>query len=191
MFDLEDDGVTSTVKTIEHAVEFTSTVDGSSQLVNAGEMLSSTANGLGEKTTFDVKAEQAAWNRFMKEAGLKTDKGGFPLWLLIVILGVAAVLLAAAVALFVRRNKAKRPYLPPPIAAGPTPVQPLASGWYYSKSGDPGGQQVGPLTWAQLFSLAQAGMLTPYDAVWNPALPQWLPAAQVRGLFPAIVPPGV
>jgi hypothetical protein len=63
--------------------------------------------------------------------------------------------------------------------------------WYYSKAGVPGWEQVGPLSWEQLQSLAQSGALSPVDSVWNPQLPQWTPAAQIQGLFAATSSPGV
>ena len=62
----------------------------------------------------------------------------------------------------------------------------MASGWYYSKRGASAGQQVGPLTWEQLYSLARSGSLAGDDLVWNPGLPEWLPAAQIAGLFPPV-----
>lgn len=68
--------------------------------------------------------------------------------------------------------------------------QPMASGWYYSKPGVSGAEQVGPFSWEQLFAQAQTGALAPADLVWNPQLPQWTPAAQVPGLFPAGAWPG-
>ena len=64
-----------------------------------------------------------------------------------------------------------------------------ASGWYYSKRGGPAGHQTGPLTWTQLLSLGQTGQLGPDDLVWNPQVPDWLPAAQFPELFaPAAQP---
>jgi hypothetical protein len=57
--------------------------------------------------------------------------------------------------------------------------------WYYSKVGAPAGQQMGPVSWEQLLSLAQTGVLNSADMVWNPQLPQWVPASQVPGLVPA------
>ncbi len=65
----------------------------------------------------------------------------------------------------------------------------MSSGWYYSKRGAPAGTQAGPLTWEQLYSQAQAGQLGPDDLVWNAQLPDWLPAAQIPGLFPAAATP--
>lgn len=66
---------------------------------------------------------------------------------------------------------------------------PTASDWYYLKPGvtssGSAGQGVGPLTWEQLQSLAQAGTLTPSDVVWNPGLPGWLPSSQFPALFEA------
>jgi hypothetical protein len=60
----------------------------------------------------------------------------------------------------------------------------MTSDWYYTKRGAPAGQQVGPFTWEQLYSQAQAGQLGADDLVWNPQLPEWLPAAQIPGLIP-------
>jgi hypothetical protein len=57
--------------------------------------------------------------------------------------------------------------------------------WYYSKAGAQAGQQIGPVSWEQLLSLAQTGVLTSADMVWNPQLPQWVPVAQIPGLVPA------
>ncbi len=62
--------------------------------------------------------------------------------------------------------------------------------WYYSKPGVPGWEQVGPLSWEQLQSLAQTGALSPADSVWNAQLPQWTPAAQIQGLFASAPSPG-
>lgn len=60
-----------------------------------------------------------------------------------------------------------------------------AFGWHHLRGGASAGQQVGPLTWEQLLGLRFSGALGPADLVWHPALPQWIPAAQVQGLFPA------
>jgi len=59
----------------------------------------------------------------------------------------------------------------------------MTSGWYYSKRGAPG--QQGPLGWQELYSRAQTGELGTDDLVWNQQLPDWLPAAQILGLFGA------
>jgi hypothetical protein len=64
----------------------------------------------------------------------------------------------------------------------------VTSEWYYSKLGAPPGQHVGPFSWEQLVSNARAGIITPDDLVWNPQLPQWLPAGQVPGLVPSATP---
>ena len=64
-----------------------------------------------------------------------------------------------------------------------------ATGWYYTRAGSPGAQPTGPLSWEQLWSLAQAGSIAPADLVWNATLPQWLPAAQIPGLLPSAAPP--
>ncbi len=61
-------------------------------------------------------------------------------------------------------------------------TEPTATGWYYLQGGN---QQAGPLTWDQLYGLCSTGSIRPTDMVWHPTLPQWTPAAQVPGLFPA------
>lgn len=51
--------------------------------------------------------------------------------------------------------------------------------WYYAKAG----QQHGPMTLVELQSLLRNGALNPAtDLVWNPAMTDWLPAAQVPAL---------
>ncbi len=65
----------------------------------------------------------------------------------------------------------------------------MDSGWYYSKRGGPPGQQFGPVTWENLVSYARGGLLVPEDLVWNEQLPDWRPASQIPGLFPASAPP--
>ena len=64
----------------------------------------------------------------------------------------------------------------------------MDSGWYYSKRGGPPGQQFGPVTWENLVSYARGGLLAPEDLVWNEQLPDWRPASQIPGLFPASAP---
>jgi hypothetical protein len=51
--------------------------------------------------------------------------------------------------------------------------------WYYLK----GGQQVGPVSWEDLFRAAQARAFGPSDMVWGPGLPTWRPGANIPGLF--------
>ena len=63
-----------------------------------------------------------------------------------------------------------------------------ATGWYRVESGTSANQQVGPLTWEELYSLRTTGALRPDDLVWHAALPQWVAAAQVPGLFAAAQP---
>ncbi len=64
----------------------------------------------------------------------------------------------------------------------------MASGWYFLKRGAPAEQQVGPLSWEQIYSRGRSGAFGPDDLVWNPQLTNWLPAARIPGLFPAPVP---
>ena len=101
-FVLNEDGTTSTLKVIEGSVEFTAKADGRTETVNAGEMLSATANGMGEKQAFDTAAELAAW----EIAAQTATPQQFP-WL--IVAGIGAAVLAAAVLLFLflRKKHAK------------------------------------------------------------------------------------
>jgi hypothetical protein len=60
----------------------------------------------------------------------------------------------------------------------------MTSGWYYAKAGASAGQEIGPLSWEELYVLAHGGMLAPADIVWNPRLPRGVTARQIPGLFP-------
>jgi len=60
--------------------------------------------------------------------------------------------------------------------------------WYYAKTGAVDGQQVGPVSWEQLVSLAQTGALTASDLVWNPEYPSWVTVAEVPGLLAPPLP---
>lgn len=51
--------------------------------------------------------------------------------------------------------------------------------WYYLK----GGQQIGPVSWEDLFRAAQARHFGPPDMVWGPGLATWQPASTIPGLF--------
>ncbi|MEO8001208.1 MAG: DUF4339 domain-containing protein, partial [Arenimonas sp.] len=67
--------------------------------------------------------------------------------------------------------------------------------WFYVRDG----QQFGPVAFEQLVALAQSGVLTGRDSVWNATMTGWTPAGQVPGIFdlytgPAIlssVPPSI
>lgn len=63
----------------------------------------------------------------------------------------------------------------------------MAEQWYFAENG----QQQGPVTPAQLGHLAATGRVGPATLVWRPGLPQWVPAAGLKGLFPAqaAIPP--
>ncbi len=67
-----------------------------------------------------------------------------------------------------------------------------ATDWYYAAPTGPSGaglaQQLGPFTWDELYSRAQAGAFGPESLVWHPRLPDWLPASRVPGLFPPGAP---
>jgi hypothetical protein len=57
--------------------------------------------------------------------------------------------------------------------------------WYYAKDE----QQQGPVTPAQLKSLANSGKLLPTDLVWKEGMADWAPASDVKGLFAFVTLP--
>src|SRR5262249_27564153 len=73
------------------------------------------------------------------------------------------------------------PAVPPPAPAAP---QPAHAAWYFSRNG----QRHGPVTSSELQRLARTGALTPQDHVWKEGMKDWVPAAQVQGLFSATPP---
>ena len=56
----------------------------------------------------------------------------------------------------------------------------MASEWYYAK----GDEKFGPVTDAELTSIAQSGELSPDDLVWNDGMPEWMPVGKIDGLLP-------
>lgn len=54
--------------------------------------------------------------------------------------------------------------------------------WYYSR----GGERTGPVSGAELKQLAASGELDPSDEVRREGMSEWLPARQVKGLFPGL-----
>lgn len=56
----------------------------------------------------------------------------------------------------------------------------MSQSWYYAKSNE----RLGPVPLAQLRSLIAKGGLQPSDLVWSEHLPGWMPASEVRELFP-------
>ena len=65
----------------------------------------------------------------------------------------------------------------------------MTSGWYYAKAGAAAGNEIGPLSWEELYLLAHGGTLAPADIVWNPRLPRGVTAGLVPGLFAAPMAP--
>lgn len=57
--------------------------------------------------------------------------------------------------------------------------------WYYSKND----KKFGPFPSSKLLKLVVAGELLENDLVWNKALPNWVPAKKIKGLFPKNDPP--
>jgi hypothetical protein len=58
----------------------------------------------------------------------------------------------------------------------------MDANWYYSS----GGKQAGPVSSADLNTLASSGQLLPTDMVWKEGMQSWVPANRVKGLFNSI-----
>ncbi len=58
-------------------------------------------------------------------------------------------------------------------------AQAAPAAWYFTFQG----VKQGPVTSAQLRTMAAEGKIAPADLVWKDGLPDWIPAAKVRGLF--------
>lgn len=56
----------------------------------------------------------------------------------------------------------------------------MADEWHYSVQGN----RSGPVGAAELKRLADSGRLSPADLVWKEGLQNWVPASNVKGLFP-------
>ncbi len=57
----------------------------------------------------------------------------------------------------------------------------MATEWFYSR----GGNQVGPVSSAELRACAERGTLLPDDWIWKQGMADWVPARRINGLFPA------
>src|SRR5215472_12089124 len=70
----------------------------------------------------------------------------------------------------------------------------MANEWHYTLNGQ---QAAAPVAAAQLKQLAASGQLKPTDLVWQDGMLDWVPARDIKGLFPsgksigdsAVVPP--
>ena len=107
VFSLEGTKDKSTINVMEGSVEFKSKATGQTEMVNAGETLSADTNGLGQKTVFDVNAENAKWDGLpveIKRSGeTKTADTGNNNYLYII--GALAVFMLAAVVLLLAKRK--------------------------------------------------------------------------------------
>ena len=64
VFICEDDGITSTVKVLHGAINFTSLATGEVEVLSAGETISATDDGFSEKTSFDINVELEQWDGY-------------------------------------------------------------------------------------------------------------------------------
>jgi hypothetical protein len=55
----------------------------------------------------------------------------------------------------------------------------MSTEWHYTRDG----QQLGPVSAAQIKQLAASGQLRPDDLVWKEGMADWSPAARIKGLF--------
>ncbi len=63
----------TTLKTIEGSIAFKSKVTGKTETVNTGESMTADKKGLGQKTTFDVAAENDSWKSLQAETSNTTN----------------------------------------------------------------------------------------------------------------------
>ena len=73
-------------------------------------------------------------------------------------------------------------------AGGPPPIPGAAAAFFLAVDG----QQVGPVTVAEMPAKVASGELTPTTLVWRDGMPQWTAASELpelRSVFPATPPP--
>jgi hypothetical protein len=58
----------------------------------------------------------------------------------------------------------------------------MAADWYYTTNK----QQMGPVSWDELRTLATKGLLKPADLVWSDGMPEWVKASRQDGLFTGV-----
>ena len=91
-FVLESNGDSTTLKMIEGSVSFTSLATDATQTVGTGEAVTADAQGLGQKTGFDVAAEESAWEAFgVGEDGTARSGWVSVLAVVLVVLGAALI----------------------------------------------------------------------------------------------------
>jgi hypothetical protein len=60
----------------------------------------------------------------------------------------------------------------------------MATEWYYATNGE----QLGPVPTSQLKQLVANGTVGPDNLLWEMGMPSWVPARNVKGLFPTLLP---
>ncbi|MBU1802678.1 MAG: SPFH domain-containing protein, partial [Actinobacteria bacterium] len=85
-------------------------------------------------------------------------------------------------------NQQSRPAAQQAPAGGPPPIPGAAAAFFLAVNG----QQVGPVTVAEMPAKVASGELTPTTLVWRDGMPQWTAASELpelRSIFPATPPP--
>lgn len=99
---LTEDKKASSLKVIEGRVSFRSKATGETVLVDAGEMISATKEGLSAKEGFDVEAEKKKWGDIDSSAKEKLPSYPSYIWY------IAALILAVAlIVILLKKNKRK------------------------------------------------------------------------------------
>ncbi|MAS56220.1 SPFH domain-containing protein [Nocardioides sp.] len=85
-------------------------------------------------------------------------------------------------------NQQSQPAAQQAPAGGPPPIPGAAAAFFLAVNG----QQVGPVTVAEMPAKVASGELTPSTLVWRDGMPQWTAASELpelRSIFPATPPP--
>ena len=95
-FILEETGDTSTLKVIEGTVSYISKTTDDTEMVNSGETITATKDGLGQKLSFDVETENKRWDNQTDNSEETSSKAGNYLYYLgipIVFAGIITFIL--------------------------------------------------------------------------------------------------
>jgi hypothetical protein len=105
---LSEDKTHSTLKVIEGVVAFQSKANAKTEIVYAGETITATKNGLGQKQTFDMAAENKKWETQNQSNDSNDNKVTDKKIKDYVIVGAIILILSAILLLVVKNKKSKR-----------------------------------------------------------------------------------